>query len=321
MAKLITGGTGFIGAELARMLVDRQEEVILFDVAPNAARIKGIEDKVKLVLGNLANYSEVFNVVKEHPIEGIYHLGGMLTLPSNMNPWASFQSNICGTLHVFEAARLLNVQKVVFASSIATYNLGTTPVITDDTLQRPTTMYGIGKLYCEHLGMFYRNRFGLDFRSVRYPSVIGPGVKTPGVAQYNPWMIEHAALGKSYECFVIEEIKCPVMYFKDAAICIDLLYQAPKEKIKSLNYNVAGVTPVQTAKELEMVIKKFVSGFQVIYKPDPKVMEFYQNFYVEVYDDTRARKEWGWKSRYPNFEMVVKDFFEEVRRNPERYGG
>jgi threonine 3-dehydrogenase len=209
----------------------------------------------------------------------------------------------------------------VFASSIATYNLDTTPMITDDTLQRPTTMYGIGKLYCEHLGMFYRSRFGLDFRSVRYPSVIGPGVKTPGVAQYNPWMIEHAALGKPYECFVTEETKSPVMYFKDAAICMDLLYQAPKEKIKTVNYNVAGVTPVQTAKELEKIIQKFISDFKVTYKPDPKVMEFYQNFHVEVYDDSRARKEWGWNPRYPNFEMVVRDFIEEVRRNPERYGG
>lgn len=319
MAKLITGGTGFIGAELARRLVDRQEEVVLFDVAPNAARIKGIKDKVKLVLGNLANYSEVFNVVKEHRIEGIYHLGGMLTLLSNINPWASFQSNICGTLHVFEAARLFDIEKVVFASSIATYNLDIPPMVTDVTLQRPTTMYGIGKLYCEHLGMFYKNRFGLDFRSIRFPSVIGPGVKTPGVAQYNPWMIEHAALGKSYECFVTEETKAPIIYFKDAAICIDLLYQTPKEKIKTINYNVAGVTPIQTAKELETAIKKFVPGFQVTYRPDPKVMEFYQNFHVEVYDDSRARKEWGWNPSYPNFEMVVRDFIEEVKRNPERY--
>jgi len=100
----------------------------------------------------------------------------------------------------------------------------------------------------------------------------------------------------------------------------DLLYRAPREKIKSLNYNIAGVTPVQTAKELEMVIKKFVSGFQVTYKPNPKLMEFFRNFNGEVYDDGRARKEWGWKSRYPDFEMVVTDFLEEVRRNPERYG-
>jgi nucleoside-diphosphate-sugar epimerase len=77
---------------------------------------------------------------------------------------------------------------------------------------------------------------------------------------------------------------------------------------------------VQTAKELETTIKKFVPNFQVTYKPDPKVMEFYQNFHVDVFDDSRARKEWGWESRYPNFERVVRDFIEEVRKNPERYG-
>ena len=131
MAKLITGGTGFIGAELGRMLLDRREEVVLFDIAPNSERVKGIGDKVTLVLGNLANYSEVFNVVKDYPTEGIYHLGGMLSSPSNVNPWASFQSNVCGTFNLLEAARLLNVEKVVFASSIATYGLETTSQIED----------------------------------------------------------------------------------------------------------------------------------------------------------------------------------------------
>lgn len=320
MSVLITGGTGFIGAELARLLVDRGEEVVLFDIALNYTRIKGIEEKVKLVQGNLAYSSEVFNVVKNNRVKGIYHLGAMLSVPSNANPWASFQVNVCGTVHILEAARLFDVEKVVFASTAATYGLGTGRVITDETIQRPTIMYGIGKLYGELLGMFYKNRFGLDFRSARYPAVIGPGVNTPGVAQYNAWMIESAALGRPYKCFVSEETKCPVMYFKDAAICMDLLYKAPVEKIKTVNYNVAGVTPVRTAKELELAIRKFVPDFQVTYQPEPEIMEFFKVFNVEVYDDTKAREEWGWESHYPDFEKVVEDFLEEVRRHPERYG-
>lgn len=320
MIKLITGGTGFIGAELARLLVGRGEDIILFDIAPNYSRIKGIEDKVKIVQGNIAYSSEVFNVVKHHNIKGIYHLGGMLSVPSNANPWASFQTNVCGTVHILEAARLFDVEKVVFSSSFGTYGLKAPPVITDDTIQRPINMYGIGKLYCELLGMFYKNQFGLDFRSVRYPSVIGPGVKTMGVSQYNPWMIEHAALGKPYECFVTEDTKRPMMYFKDATICMDMLYEAPKEKIKTVNYNVAGVAPTPTAMELEIVIKKFVPDFQVTYKPDAKIMEFHRKYNIETYDDSTAREEWGWKSMYFNIEIVVEDFIAEVRNNPERYG-
>ncbi len=320
MAILITGGTGLIGAELARTLVDRGEDVILFDISPNYARISDIQDKVKVVPGNLAYSAEVFNVVKDNKIEGIYHLGSILSVPSNANPWASFQVNVVGTMNVLEAARLFGVSKVIFTSSLTTYGLACPSVVTDETIQRPTTMYGCGKLYCEVLGMFYRNRFGLDFRTVRYASVVGPGVRTPGVAQWNAWMIEYPALGKPFECFVTADTKVPVIYFKDAARSVDILYQAAKEQIKTINYNVAGVTPSRTAGELEQVVKRYIPEAQISYKPDPKVMDFYRSVCVDVFDDSRAREEWGWQPFYSDFEKIAIDTIEEIRTLPERYG-
>ena len=320
MAQLITGGTGFVGAELARLLVERGESVVLFDSAPNHNRIEGIENKAKVIQGDLRVWPELFNVIKQNNIEGIYHLGSMLSVPSETNPWASFQVNVLGTMHVLEAARLFAVEKLVFASSAATYGLGTTGVITDETLQRPITMYGCGKVYCELLGRFYRRNFDLDFRSVRYPSVIGPGVRTPGVAQYNAWMIEETALGKSYECYVTEDTKAPVIYFKDAAHCAYMCYEAPKERIKTVNYNVSGVTPARTAKELEQVVKRFIPEAKISYKPDPNVMSFFLNLPIDIFDDSKAREEWGWEPLYPNLEEVVKDFIQEMRQNARRYG-
>jgi len=322
MAKLITGGTGFIGAELARALVSQGEEVVLFDVAPNWERIRDIKDRVKVIPGNLANSFEVLNTVKENDVEGIYHLGSMLSLPSDANPQASFQANVCGTMHVLEAARLFNVTRVVFTSTFGTYGLGLSRVITDDTLQRPVTMYGCGKLYGELLGMFYRRRFDLDFRSVRLPSIVGPGVRTPGVAQYNSLMIEKAALGEPYECYVTEDTRYPgVMYFKDVVRCLEMVYQAPREQIKTVNYNVAGLRDGVTARELELLIKKHVPEFSVIYKPDPKVMAIFQaRAIVETYDDTRAREEWGWKPVYDNMEKQIVDFIQEVHTRPEYHG-
>jgi threonine 3-dehydrogenase len=320
MPKLITGGTGFVGAELARGLAERGEEIILFDIAPNYERLDGIEKRVKLVLGDLKVWAEVYNVVKDYRIEGIYHLGSMLSVASDANPWASFQVNVVGTMHVLEAARLFDVKRIVFGSTAGTYGLGTTGVITDETLQRPTTMYGCGKLYCELLGRFYRRKFGLDFRSVRYPALIGPGVRTPGVAQYNAWMIEYPAAGKPYECYVSGETRMPVMYFKDAARCIDMLYRAPREQIQTMNYNVAGVTPSRTAQELEQVVRKYIPAAQITYNPNPEIMDFYETLRMEVIDDTRARQEWGWDPQFAGLDKVVVDFLEEMRRHPRRFG-
>lgn len=320
MTKLITGGTGFIGAELARVLVGQGERVVVFDIAPNYARLDGIENQVKVVQGNLANWHEVLNVVKENDIEGIYHLGSMLSVPSEANPWASFQVNVCGTMYVLEAARLFGVKTIVFSSTSATYTLGVTEVINDETIQRPTTMYGCGKTYCELLGRFYRRKFGLDFRSLRYPSVVGPGVKTPGIAQFYSWMIEHTAQGKAYECYVTEEAKMPIIYSKDAVKSANMLYQAPKEQINTVNYNVAGVRPILSTKEVELAIKKYIPKVQVTYKPDPEIMEFYRTFNVQVFDDSKAREEWGWTASYSDFDKLVVDFIEEMHSHPKRYG-
>jgi len=109
MKVLITGGTGFIGAELARTLVSKGDDVVLFDIAPDYARIGDIKHEVKMAQGNLAYQAEVFNVIKDNNIEGIYHLGSMLSVPSNANPWASFQVNVVGTMNVLEGARLFGI--------------------------------------------------------------------------------------------------------------------------------------------------------------------------------------------------------------------
>lgn len=319
MKVLVTGGTGFIGAELARTLVGRGEEVVLFDIYPNYARIADIKDKVKVVQGNLAYAAEVFNVVRDNNINGIYHLGSMLSVPSNANPWASFQTNVVGTMNILEAARLFAVGKVVFTSTAATYGLDCPPVVTDTTIQRPTTMYGSGKLYCECLGRFYHSKFGLDFRSLRFPAVIGPGAKVKHVSQYNAWMIEYPVLGEPFECFVSEDTKSPVLYFKDAIKSLDMVCQAPEEQIKMLNYNIAGVVPNRSAREIEQAVKRYIPEAQITYNPDPEIMDFHRSSHIDVFDDSKARGEWGWQATYSDFDKVITDFIEEIRERPGLY--
>ena len=97
MAKLITGGMGFIGTYLAHALLARGEEVVLFDVITSSPLIKDIKNKVKIVQGDLASWAEVLEVVKQYKIDGIYHTGALLSASAEEKPIAAYQVNAGGT--------------------------------------------------------------------------------------------------------------------------------------------------------------------------------------------------------------------------------
>ena len=175
-----------------------------------------------------------------------------------------------GTFHVLEAARLFAAPQVLFASSIGTYrdDLGDGP-LDDTTLQRPTLLYGAIKLFGELLGRFYRRKYGLDFRGLRYPVIVAPGVTTPGVLQYPSWAIEAAAQGTPFTITVEPRTCPPVLYIKDAARAMVELAAAPREQIRTINYLVTGLEPVPTAKELAELVRDRVPGAQIDFAPDP----------------------------------------------------
>jgi hypothetical protein len=119
-----------------------------------------------------------------------------------------------GTFNVLEAARLEKVDQVIYSSTIATYSKDIqSNVIDDSTLQRPTTMYGATKVFGELLGRIYARKFGIDFRGVRFPSVVGPGVKTAHMSIYHSWTIEEPLRSNSYEIGVDPETRIPVITF------------------------------------------------------------------------------------------------------------
>jgi threonine 3-dehydrogenase len=315
MSRLITGGTGLIGSELAHLLVKRDEEVVLFDITINHFRISDIEDKVKLVQGDLGNWSEVLNAIKSNQVTTIYHLGTMITQPSENSPWSAFSANVIGTYNILEAARLFNVKQLMYASSQATFSLEVQGEVTDTTIQRPTTFYGISKLHNEGLVRYYRNKFGLDARTVRYPVVIGPGDKIP-----NHWyvkMIESAVLGKQYECPVFPDSNLPtLMYIADGARAADLILQAPEENIKMVNYNVAAAPPPITPQEIEKAIRKCVPNFVVTYNPDPAIMALHNSpAATKMINDRYARQEWGWRPEYSTIESIVAAFIGTLKKH------
>ena len=246
----------------------------------------------------------------------IYHLGAMLSLPSERDPPAAFAANAMGTFHVFEAARLLDVKKVVFASSTATFgfDLPSDP-IDDLSLQRPQTFYGACKLFGENMGRFYRRKYGIDYRGVRFPSIVGPGVRSPGSVQYTSWVIENPASGIPFTIWVRPETRVPILYFKDAALAITTLAEAAPERIKTVNYVLAGPRP--TALELANLVKERFPEAQINFEVDREIQARLDNTMRPI-DDRFAREEWGWKPTF-GVDAMIDDFLAELSQHPDRY--
>jgi threonine 3-dehydrogenase len=318
MSVLVTGGTGFIGAALVRLLLERDEkDVVAFHRNPAKKTLDDVSDRVVLVQGDLGVFSHVLEAVKNYRPKIIYHLGAMLTIPSDVDPPAAFQANVAGTFHVLEAARLFDVKQVFFASSIGSYGLDVQSEVIDDyTVQRPLSMYGVSKVFGENLGRYYKLRYGLDFRSLRYPGIIGPGFRTPSLAQYASRLIEESVKGQPFTLQMAPDSKFPLLYFKDAALAMINLANAPEKDIKMVNYLLNGIEPLKTAQELVDMVKVKLPEARLTFEPDPGLTQIYYG--MKPFDDLCAREEWGWEPEYDH-ERLMDDFILELKQYPERY--
>lgn len=312
MSILITGGAGFLGIPLTKALLDRGESVIIFDKVIDDSLFVG-ESKVKKVRGDITNWPEVLNVVKENRVHTIFHLAALLSAVSERNPWASISVNALGTFYVLESARLFGVRKVIFTSSMGVYGVDSGVEVTEETVQKPRTIYGVTKVFGELLGLYYHRKFGIDFRGVRFPQLIGPGVRTMGFAQYTAWVIEAAIRGEPFEVWVPEDTVIPLMYIKDAIRSLIMLNDVPEEKIKTRIYNLGQIMPPPTAKQLVETVKKYFPQAQITFKPDPLALDVLKTIPKIIRGD-KAEEEWGWRIEY-SLDSAVRDFIEEYKKN------
>ena len=224
----------------------------------------------------------------------------MLSAPSEDDHAAAFRANAVGTFNVLEAAKTHGVSQVLYASTINTYGHDLPEDRVDDyTLQRPAMFYGTTKLFGEHMGRFYRRKFGLDFRGIRYPSIVGPGVTTPGISQYTSRAIEASARGEPYTIFVEPRTRVPIIYIREAAEAIVRLAAAPADRIQTVVYLLAGTTPTPTAQELADAIRARLPHANLDFRPDPAIQAIHDNRRaLASIDDTNARREWHWRPTY-----------------------
>ena len=165
MKVMITGGTGFIGSNLAKGLTAKGHEVVAYDLMPTPARITDIKEKVKVVQGDICNLVKLVETIQIHEVSRIMHLAAYLPEAAiRKNPTMAIRINGEGTNNIFEAARIMDVERVVYASTDAVNPLGPK----EDAPCSPTTLYGHLKRLNEIMGSHFHHQFGLDTIGLRF---------------------------------------------------------------------------------------------------------------------------------------------------------
>jgi threonine 3-dehydrogenase len=292
MRILVTGGAGQVGTDLIAMLNARGEEVVVFDLSPAPS---GLPEGVRWIRGDVTNTAELFDCVKEVRPEILYHFAAILSASGESMPHRAYSVNQDGTRNALEAARQFGVRQVMFASTIAVFGPGLPDPVPNEVQLKPTTMYGVTKVAGELLGNYYHEKWGLDFRGVRFPGLINAGVPGGGTTDYALHMYVDGLRHGRYECYVGPDSTVPMMYMADALRALVELSDTPRDKLKRCIYNIAAISP--TADEFADAVRARVPGVEITYLVDPYRQGILDSWPKRV-DDGCAREEWGWAHEF-----------------------
>lgn len=295
---LITGAFGQIGTELAAALSARYgaDNVLATGLSVPDSRPTGTAPFERL---DVTDAAAVHGVVERHDIEVIYHLAAVLSARGETNPATTWQVNIEGLRNVLEAARKAGVSRVFWPSSIAAFGPDTPrDAVPQDTVMRPTTIYGVTKVAGELLCDYYCAKYGLDVRGVRYPGVISSAAPPGGGTTDYAVEMFHAALERGrYTAFVREDCVLPLIYMPDCTRAALGLMDADASRLTHRNgFNIAAMT--FSAGELAAEIRKHIPGFVCDYAPDER--QAIADTWPRTLDDSAARSQWGWQ---PEFDL------------------
>ena len=178
---MVTGGRGFVGAWLAKALLERGENVVSFDrrrltEKPSAIGMLGIEDELVQVQADLTDADEVLRVLAAHRVETVFHLAAETIVGTvQASPTVGFESNVRGTWTVLQAAREREVQRFVFASSDKAYGAHAELPYREGFALRPTGPYEASKAAADLIARSYWHSYGLPVAVTRFANIYGGG--------------------------------------------------------------------------------------------------------------------------------------------------
>lgn len=185
MTTLITGA-GMVGCHVARLLADRGEKVVLYDLSPNRAYISAIVGArgVDVVAGDVRDLPALVETLREHGVGLVFHTAGLIGGRVRERPYTGFAINVGGAINVAEAARLAGVQRLVYAGTFGAYD-PTTPgegPVDEDAPLGGDNPYGVSKAAAEMILRSYGATYGISTILLRFAGIYGPGHYVGGSA-------------------------------------------------------------------------------------------------------------------------------------------
>lgn len=292
---LVIGAAGQIGSELVPELRARG----YMTVAAGSGRTplpEHLTDGPTATV-NLLDHDALDAVIKHFNIDTVFNLAAILSAVGESKPMAAWNLGVNGVIGLLELARDRKLS-VFTPSSIGVFGPETPHDLTpQDTVCRPRTMYGITKVAGELLSDYYRAKYGVDARSVRYPGLISYVTPPGGGSTDYAVDIYWKAIEKGvYRCPLKAGTYLPMMFMPDALRAAIELMEADASRLIHFNsFNVGALS--FDPEEVAASIQKRLPGFKLEYDVNP-LLQSIADSWPDDLDDTAAREEWDWAPKY-----------------------
>jgi UDP-glucose 4-epimerase len=191
---MVTGGAGFIGSMLCRMLAERGTSVVVLDNLSNGQRSLLQNPNISIIEVDIRDADTVLKATADVRPDAVCHLAALHFIPyCNAHPQEAVDTNVRGTVNVLQACRVHPPAQLVFASTAAVYGISDRPSREDDPLH-PLDIYGITKLAGEQLTALYGQQSGAPCASARIFNAVGPNETNPHVV---PRIVSQIKEGRS----------------------------------------------------------------------------------------------------------------------------
>ena len=311
MRILITGGTGNLACRLLVPLVRRGDDLTLLDIRESPETNIPELGQCRTVIGDLSARDDFFKLVGESSFDSIFHMAALLSGDAEDDSDRAWKVNMEGTRNVLEAARIFNVGKIVFTSTVASFGAGVREPVHVDAPQWPVSLYGATKVAGERLGVYYYNRFGLDFRCVRLAAVVAPRGAPGGASGFCSLLYREAVENGKYEFYLKPQTRAPLIYVEDAVRALLDLHDAPASALTRRVYQLNGIGP--SAEEMAASLKAQLPHVEISYNPDPVRNAIVESWPVE-FDASDASRDWGWRSRF-DLDQMTEGMIAELTRS------